>query len=75
MNIFKKEKAKTSKRCVSVGVSLNIDEFNLLRDAARQDGCSLSSYIRSIFFDERCITTKFRREEKSRQPARNQRAK
>jgi len=47
---------KTNK-LVSVGLYLESDELQKLKDAAKSEGRSLSSYVRRLFFGDGCITT------------------
>jgi hypothetical protein len=48
---------KTNK-LVSVGLYLESDELLKLKEAAKIEGRSLSSYVRRLFFGDGCITTK-----------------
>jgi len=47
---------KTNK-LVSVGLYLDAEELQSLKEAAKNEGRSLSSYVRRLFFGDRCITT------------------
>jgi len=47
---------KTNK-LVSVGLYLDAEELRTLKEAAKNEGRSLSSYVRRLFFGDGCITT------------------
>jgi hypothetical protein len=48
---------KTNK-LVSVGLYLDAEELQALKEAAKNEGRSLSSYVRRLFFGDGCITTR-----------------
>lgn len=45
------------KNKVSIGFWLEADELDALKAKAKEDGRSVSSYIRRLFFTSGCITT------------------
>ena len=48
---------KNKSNLVSIGLYLEANEIEVLKKAAQQEGRSLSSYVRRLFFADGCITT------------------
>lgn len=50
---------KSKSSLVSVGLYLEANEVEILKKAAKEEGRSLSSYVRRLFFTDGCITTPY----------------
>jgi hypothetical protein len=48
---------KNKSNLVSIGLYLEANKIEVLKKAAQQEGRSLSSYVRRLFFADGCITT------------------
>jgi hypothetical protein len=55
---------KNKSNLVSIGLYLESNEIEILKKAAQQEGRSLSSYVRRLFFAEGCITTACKKAQK-----------
>lgn len=56
-------------KLVSVGLYLDAVELAALKNAAKKEGRSLSSYVRRLFFVDGCITTQANKTARKRKAA------